>query len=200
MGTNASIVDTPNSAATQPIVGTPTALLNGNPLPPDWTITTSGQVVTVRMPDNYVIPNGSNHVVTMFISTRVANTSNNANRRGQSRTNQATVSWTDGIPYSADSNQVSTTIVEPLISQSKTNSVQPGSALPGDTVTYTLVTRNSGSSNVSIAHDTVIRDVVPVGMTPVDAGGSPLADGVLVPGTGGSTWNLGEPYDHLTGG
>jgi uncharacterized repeat protein (TIGR01451 family)/fimbrial isopeptide formation D2 family protein len=189
MKLNPRIVDTPNSLATQPIVGTPTALLNGNPLPSGWGISTSGQTVTVTMPDNYVIPNGSDHVVTMFISTRVADVSGNT--RGQVRNNQATVQWTDTSNRSKTSNTVSTTIVEPSISQSKSNSTQPNSALPGDIVTYTLVTRNSSSGNVSIAHDTVIVDVVPVGMTPVDGGGAPLADGVAVPGTGGAIWNSG---------
>lgn len=187
MKANPRIVDTPDSATTQPIVGTPTALLNGNPLPVKWSITTDGQTVTVQMPDDYVIPNGSDHVVTMFISTRVADVS--ANTRGQTRTNRATVLWTDTINRSRPSDPVSTTIVEPKISQSKTNSVQPNAALPGTPVTYKLTTSNSGSSNVSIAHDTVIRDVVPAGMTLVDAGNNPLADGAGVPGTGGATWN-----------
>jgi uncharacterized repeat protein (TIGR01451 family)/fimbrial isopeptide formation D2 family protein len=184
------IVDTPDSAITQPIFGTPTALLNGNPLPSGWSITTSGQTVTVDIPDNYVVPTSGNHVVTMFISTRVADVSGNT--RGQNRSNRATVSWTDGTNRSRNSNTVQTTIVEPSISQSKSNSTQPNTALPGDTVTYTLVTRNAGppgSSNVSIAHDTVIVDNVPAGMTPVDNGGVPIADGSIVPGTGNSVWN-----------
>jgi uncharacterized repeat protein (TIGR01451 family)/fimbrial isopeptide formation D2 family protein len=182
------IVDTPNSATTQPIVGTPTATLNGSPLPSSWSIDTDGQTVTVDMPDNYVVPpNGPNHVVVISFSTRVADVS--ANTRGQSRTNVATVTWTDGNKRNRNSNTVSTTIVEPSISQTKSNSVQPNSALPGDTVTYTLVTRNSSSGNVSIAHDTVIRDVVPAGMTLVDAGGVPLGNGDTVPGTNGATWN-----------
>jgi uncharacterized repeat protein (TIGR01451 family)/fimbrial isopeptide formation D2 family protein len=187
MKVDPKIVDTPDSATTQPIVGTPTALLNGNPLPSGWSITTAGQTVTVDIPDNYAVPASGNHVVTMFISTRVADVA--ANTRGQSRTNRATLSWTDGTNRSRNSNTVSTTIVEPSISQSKSNSTQPNTALPGDTVTYTLVTRNSSSSNVSIAHDTVIVDSVPVGMTPVDNGGVALADGAIVPGTGNSIWN-----------
>jgi len=188
MKINPRIVDTPDSATTQPIVGTPTATLNGNPLPVGWSITTVGQTVTVQMPDNYVVPNGTDHVVRMFISTRVADVS--ANVRSQNRTNQATVLWTDTSDRSRNSNSVSTTIVEPSISQTKTNSVQPNAVPPGSPVTYTLTTRNSSSSNVSIAHDTVIRDVVPAGMTLVDAGDNPLADGAVVPGTGGATWDL----------
>ncbi len=191
MKTNPRIVDTPDSATTQPIVGTPTALLNGNPLPAGWSITTVGQTITVNMPDNYVVPpNGPNHVVTISFSTRVADVA--ANTRGQNRVNRASVLWTDTSNRTRNSNTVTTTIVEPRISQSKSNSVQPNSALPGDTVTYTLTTSNSGpGSNFSIAHDTVIRDMVPVGMTPVDAGGVPLANGAVVPGTGGSIWDAG---------
>jgi uncharacterized repeat protein (TIGR01451 family)/fimbrial isopeptide formation D2 family protein len=187
MKTNPRIVDTPDSATTQPIVGTPTALLNGNPLPAGWSISTVGQTVTVQMPDNYVIPNGSDHVVTISISTRVADVA--ANVLGATRSNRATLLWTDTTDRSRNSNNVSTTIVEPRISQTKSNSVNPNLALPGDIVTYTLTTRNSSASNVSIAHNTVIRDVVPAGMTPLDASNVPVADGVVVPGTFGATWN-----------
>jgi uncharacterized repeat protein (TIGR01451 family)/fimbrial isopeptide formation D2 family protein len=189
--TNPQITDTPTSAATQPIVGTPTALLNGSPLPVGWGITTSGQTVTVTMPDNYTVPTAANDVVTIQISTRVANTTNNVNRRGQTLTNTATVSWTDGTVRSRNSNQVSTTIVEPSISQTKTNSAGSNPVLPGATIAYTLTTRNSSAANVSIAHDTVIKDVIPVGMTPVDGSGNAIADGAVVPGTGGAIWSLG---------
>ena len=188
--TNPRIVDTPDSATTQPIVGTPTALLNGNPLPAGWSITTVGQTVTVVIPDNYAVPTGADDVVTMQIATRIANTTNNVNRRGQNRTNSATVSWTDGTLRTVNSNQVSTTIVEPAISQTKSNSAGANPAPPGATVNFTLTTRNSNATNVSIAHDTVIVDTVPVGLTPVDGGGTPVADGAAVPGTGGAIWNL----------
>ena len=186
-GTNAKITDTPNSATTQPITGPATALLNGAPLPGGWSVTTVGQTVTVNIPDNYVVPTGPNHLVTIQFSTKVADVAGNL--RGNDRANQANITWKDSSTRSRNSNNLLTRIVEPSISQSKSNNVDPNSALPGDSVTYTLTTRNSGSSNVSIAHDTVIKDVVPAGLTPVDGGGVPLADGAVVPGTGGATWN-----------
>ena len=62
-GTNAKITDTPNSAATQPIIGTPTATLNGTPLPAGWSINTVGQTITVNIPDNYVVPIGTDSVI-----------------------------------------------------------------------------------------------------------------------------------------
>lgn len=185
-GTNAKITDTPNSATTQPIQGQATATLNGSPLPAGWNIQTVGQTITVSIPDGYVVPAGSDHKVVITFTTRVADVS--ANVRGQSRTNQANIAWTDGNARSRNSNSVSTTIVEPAISQTKSND-KATNALPGDIVTYTLKTTNSSSSNVSIAHDTVIRDVVPAGVTLVDAGNAPLADGAVVPGTNGATWN-----------
>ena len=185
-GTNAKITDTPNSAATQPLTGPATATLNGSPLPGGWSISTVGQTITVNIPDNYVVPAGSDHTVVISFQTRVIDVA--ANVRGQSRTNQANVAWTDSTARSRNSNQVSTTIVEPLISQTKSNN-KTTNAQPNEIVTYTLVTSNSSASNVSIAHDTVIKDVVPVGVTLVDGGGVPLADGAVVPGTSGATWD-----------
>ncbi|MGB0119564.1 MAG: isopeptide-forming domain-containing fimbrial protein [Solirubrobacterales bacterium] len=186
---NLKITDTPNAAATQPIIGTPTATLNGNPLPAGWAINTAGQTVTVTGPDNYSVAPGANDIVVISISTRVADVS--ANVRGQNRTNQANLSWTDGSNRSRNSNSVSTTIVEPVISQSKSNNVASTGAQPNEIVTYTLTTRNSNASNVAIAHDTIIKDVIPVGVTLVDGSNNPLADGAVVPGTGGGTWNAG---------
>jgi uncharacterized repeat protein (TIGR01451 family)/fimbrial isopeptide formation D2 family protein len=186
---NTRIVDTPPTATTQPITGTPTALLNGNPLPVGWSISTVGQTVTVSAPDNYSVPPSADDVVTIQLSTRIADTSNNANRRGQSRTNSATASWTDGTTRSVNSNTVSTVIVEPSITQTKTNSAGGDRVLPGSTVSFTVVTSNQVASNVSIAHDTVIVDAVPPGLTPVGPGDVPIADGAVVPGTGGAVWN-----------
>ncbi|MCB8914574.1 MAG: DUF11 domain-containing protein [Thermoleophilales bacterium] len=186
-GTNAKITDTPNSATTQPLTGPATATLNGSPLPAGWSITTVGQTITVNIPDNYVVPAGSDHKVVISFQTRVADVSSNV--RNQTRINKANISWTDSTPRSRDSNQVNTTIVEPSITQTKTNN-KTANALPGDTVTYTLVTKNGNlANNVSIAHDTVIKDVVPAGVTLIDGGGNPLADGAIVPGTGGATWD-----------
>lgn len=196
---NLKITDTPNSATTQPIVGTPTATLNGSPLPAGWNISTASGTITVTGPNGHTVPLSGNDVVVIKFSTRVVDVS--ANVRGQSRTNQATLTWTDGTNRTRSSNTVSTTIVEPVISQTKKNNVDPNTALPNDIVTYTLTTANSNSSNVSIAHDTVIKDVVPVGVTLVDGSFDPLADGAVVPGTGGATWNAttrtitGSPVD-----
>jgi uncharacterized repeat protein (TIGR01451 family)/fimbrial isopeptide formation D2 family protein len=204
--TNPRITDTPPAAATQPIVGTPTATLNGGPLPVGWSITTVGQTVTVQMPDGYQVPVSADDVVEIRLSTRVADTTNNVNRRGQSRTNQSIASWTDGTLRTATSNTVSTTIVEPNISQTKTNSSGGNRVAPGTVINFTLTTNNVLASNVSTAHDTVITDVVPVGLTPVDGGGTAIPDGGVVPGTGGATWNLGTrtitspPVDILRGG
>ena len=185
-GTNAKITDTPNSVDTQPLTGPATATLNGSPLPAGWSITTVGQTITVNIPDGYVVPPGSDHKVVISFQTRVADVA--ANVRGQNRTNQANISWTDGSARSRNSNTVTTPIVEPSISQTKSNN-KTSNAMPGDVVTYTLKTSNASSSNVSIAHDTVIKDVVPAGVTLVDGSGNPLADGAVVPGTSGATWD-----------
>jgi len=184
---NLKITDTPNSATTQPIVGTPTATFNGGPLPAGWSISTVGQTITVTGPNGHSVPLSANDVVVIKFSTRVVDVS--ANVRGQSRTNQAALTWTDGTNRTRNSNSVSTTIVEPVISQTKKNNVDPNTALPNEIVTYTLTTANSNASNVSIAHDTIIKDVVPVGVTLVDGSNNPLADGAVVPGTGGAKWN-----------
>ena len=86
-------------------------------------------------------------------------------------TNQATLAWTDPATgaQTRTSPIVTTQIVEPLISQTKTDSTNHGAVLPNDIVTYTVTTSNSGTTRVSTAHDLVITDHVPVGVTPVGA-------------------------------
>jgi len=188
--TSPRITDTPNSATTQPIVGSPTATLNGVAVPGDWSITTVGNLVTLNLPNDYTVPTSGPDVIDLYITTRISDTSTNL--RNQTRTNAATFAWTGGSLHSKSSGTVSTTIVEPLISQTKSNSVvPPARALPDQIITYTLTTRNSNSTNVSTGHDTLITDTVPVGMTPIGIapGNAPLSTGDVVPGTGGATWD-----------
>jgi len=82
---------------------------------------------------------------------------------------------------------ISTTIVNPLISVSKSNNTTGNKAVPGQNIAYTVTAKNSNTTNVSTAHSVVVTDVVPAGLTPVN-GTTPIVDGGSVSPDGG-TWN-----------
>ena len=185
----AVISDTPNSVTLQPVTSA-SATLNGNPLPGTWSLTTNPvtNLVTVNIPPGYAVPVAANDLVVLLINTQVANIVGNA--KGGQRSNQARIDWTDTTAKNRLSSTINTRIVEPTISQAKTNNAG-AVALPNQIVTYTLTTTNSNALYTSNAHNTVITDLVPTGVTPINAINLPLADGDVVPGTGGATWNSG---------
>jgi fimbrial isopeptide formation D2 family protein/uncharacterized repeat protein (TIGR01451 family) len=92
---------------------------------------------------------------------------------------------------------VSTTIVEPLIgiNKSSVDSIgDDGMVVGNETVDYTLTVTNSGTTNVSTAHDAVIVDTLPEGMTlslPVADSGVWTPDATPGDGIGGTiTWTV----------
>jgi fimbrial isopeptide formation D2 family protein/uncharacterized repeat protein (TIGR01451 family) len=109
---------------------------------------------------------------------------------GDTITNQGTLDWntSSGAPLTAPSNQTSTTIVEPHLSLVKTDA--PGGTYhPGDTVTYTVTVSNT-ASNVSAAHDVVVTDTLPVGLTGPACGTTPAPWVCALSGTG----TIPDPY------
>lgn len=194
LGGSAELTDALSSVERQPYVaGSATAMLNGGALPAGFELDTSGSTPRVIFPAGYsnAAGSGTDQVVLTF-EVVVANVAGNA--RGSGLTNQATLSWSDpGVgAQSAKSPTVSTTVVEPLISQAKTDNKNPARVNPGEVVTYTVTTSNSNAANVSTAHEVAIVDEIPVGLTPVKGAGEPLADNEEVPGSGGAVWHSGS--------
>lgn len=106
---------------------------------------------------------------------------------GQSIPNTANLSYRDGnglLHGPQASNTVNVTVVEPDVAITK--SVAPVPAAPLSTVTYTLSFTNVAGANVSPAHDVVISDVLPSGLTYLaPVAGTPAP--VSVTGTGPTT-------------
>jgi uncharacterized repeat protein (TIGR01451 family)/fimbrial isopeptide formation D2 family protein len=195
LGGSAQLTDAVDSTTRQPyLAGSATATLNGVALPAGGlTLDTSGATPVVNFPANYAnAPGTSDDVVVLTFRTRVADVAGNTRASGN-LTNQATLGWSDPVngAQAVPSPSVSTQIVEPSISQAKTDDRNPARVTPGDIVTYTVKTSNAAGARVSTAHDVAISDLLPIGLTPVDAGNAPLGDGATVPGSGGATWNAG---------
>ena len=191
LGGTAQLTDVFNDNARQTYVsGSATATLNTDPLPAEFTLDATGTTPRVVFPTNYSNAAGSgNDVVVLKFKALVTDVAANTRTAGN-LTDQATLAWTDDGAKEAKSNTTSTQIVEPLISQTKTDDVNPNRVDPGDIVTYTVTTSNSNATRVSTAHDVKIVDTVPLGLTPVDLTDEPLADGAEVPGSGGAIWDV----------
>jgi len=194
LGGQAELTDALNSAERQGYVaGSAEATLNGAALPAGFELDTSGTTPKVIFPAGYdnAAGSGVDKVVLKFsvVVTNVA-----ANVRGATLTDQAKLGWTDPSvgPQSTSSSTLTTTVVEPLISQEKKDDKNPSRVTPGEIIDYTVTTANSGAANVSTAHEVTIEDAVPIGLTPVKAAAQPLADGEEVPGSEGAVWHSGS--------
>jgi uncharacterized repeat protein (TIGR01451 family)/fimbrial isopeptide formation D2 family protein len=195
LGGTASLTDTLDTPARQPYVaGTAGAKLNGVALPTGGlTLDTSGATPRVDFPAGYANAAGSgDDVVVLKFDTVVADLPANA-AGSADLSDTAALAWTDPVDgaETRTSLPVATPIVEPLITQAKTDDTAGVRVAPDQIVTYTVTTTNGSSA--SMAHDVAIGDVVPVGLTPVDVapGNLPLADLATVPGTGGAVWHSG---------
>src|SRR5918992_2620525 len=160
------------------------ATLNGGPLPggPGWLSAmdpTTG-FFTVNFPGAYTNAAGSGDDTFVFtMSAPVADVA--ANRRtspNETLTNTATFDWNDndGTPHLRNPS-VNTTIVEPNVSVSKDENDANDIVTPGQSVVYTVTARNNAGTRVSMAHDLVLVDHVPPGLTPqvpsISNGGTP---------------------------
>jgi uncharacterized repeat protein (TIGR01451 family)/fimbrial isopeptide formation D2 family protein len=192
LGGQAELTDTLNSAERQAYVANSAkATLNGGVLPAGFELDTTGATPKVIFPAGYNNEAGSGvDKVVLKFSVLVTNVA--ANLRGSTLTDQANLAWTDPSvgAQSTSSATLTTTVVEPLISQEKKDNKSPARVKPGEVVTYTVTTADSGATNVSTAHEVAIVDEVPIGLTPVEAAGVPLGDGEEVPGSAGAVWHF----------
>ncbi len=175
-------------------VGSLAVTFNGGALPGTWSTSEASATPTVTGPAAGYTAAGSDTTIVMTFTATVADLPANTRVSGNI-TNTAAATWTDPVIGAQTRTTAATTIqvVEPLITQTKADDVNPGRAVPDQIITYTLTTTNSAATRVSIAHDTTVVDQVPAGLTPVGAapGNAPLADGAVVPGTGGAIWSAG---------
>lgn len=194
LGRDVTITDAIDSSLRQNyVVGSESVVVTGTPA--TYTIDTSGATPSVRFDNDVVVAaGGPDATVRLVFDVIVADVSTNTRTSGN-LTNSATLRWADtrNGTQTRNSSTVNTTIVEPLLSQAKSDDLGGAKVLPGDFVTYTVTTTNGAGSpgRVSVAHEVLIADVVPIGLTPVDGSGNRLADGATIPGRPGVVWNEG---------
>lgn len=153
-------------------------------------------IVTVEWPDPYTNGVGTgDDILTLTIVAKVLDVPSNA--RGVVVANSVDVSWLDQDDGSDDLQAtIATTIVEPLISLTKSSTDSYGNdgvVIGGETVQYLVEVDNAYGGSVSTAHDVVVVDTLPEGMTPttINDGGIWVPDPTPGNGIGGTiTWNL----------
>ena len=188
LASNGLLSDVLDSSARQTYVAGSARVRYSATAPNTVTLDDSGATPRLTFPSGYAVaPGGADGVVTLTFDVLVADVGANSRTSGN-LTNRASLTWTDPEEGAkrADSATVTTQIVEPLIGQTKGDDRNPDRVVPGEIVEYTLTTTNRSSpGRVSTAHDVVIVDRVPVGVTPISAapGNTPLADGATIPGS-----------------
>ena len=146
----------------------PSATLNSVALPLGWSfaVDAATNTVTVTPPATYGV-GGTADVVQIHFRAVVTNTPDNAaSPVGKAaKTNTTNFTYTtlagNSLTGSASTNL---TVVEPSLSMAKADSTGGSPVSPGQFVTYTLKSTNSGSA----AHDVVVTDCVPAHLTVVD--------------------------------
>ena len=183
---------------------TPTAWLNGAALPSNWSFNAS--TLTVTLADPYLVDATDDIIEVKF---RAVVTDTAANAAGQTKVNTASFTYKTkaanlGVEPGQVISQTGSTdlgIVEPALTMTKADNDADKIVAPGQTVTYTLVTTNTGSA----AHDVVTTDCVPAHLTVVPPtappGGSVTTDtaalgciGTLI------TWTYPSSYSIAQGG
>lgn len=155
--------------------------------------------VTIEFPDpSYTnAPGTGDDTLTLTVVARVIDVP--ANSRGAAIGNTAEFTWYDaaGGDDTVIDASVGTTVVEPVIGigKSSVDSIgDDGIVVGSELVDYTLTISNSGAANVSTAHDLVVVDTVPEGVTPtlpIADSGVWVADGTPGDGIGGTiTWTI----------
>ena len=155
---------------------TPTAFLNGGALPVNWSF--NAGTLTVTLADPYLVDNTAD-VIEMHFRAIVTDTA--ANAAGQNKVNTANFAYkTKAAEIGAQPAQTVTGtgstslgIVEPNLGMSKSDNAPGKIANPGQVITYSLTSTNSGSA----AHDVVLTDCVPLHLTvttPVTAPALPV--------------------------
>jgi large repetitive protein len=175
IGTQQSYV--PSSAA---------ATMNGGLLPGGATLTANGSTVVVSLPSGY----SSSTVSTVLVTWSATLNDIVANKRSSTLAQASTFAYDAGAAgtvANANASASTTTIVEPTLTASLT-STAVGKVAPGQAITYTAKLSDPTGINVSSADHSIAVVTVPVGETPVNGSGNPVADGGTVAGGGAGVW------------
>ena len=181
------------------LAATPTWVFAGVPNDPSWTIHAStpaiGGTGTIRLDRAGTYTNAAGSGDDTLVVTIVARVRNvGATAIADTTPNTGTFSWLpDNVVgttrSSVTSNSVTATVREPSITLAKDENDTDDIVAPNDSLTYTLTVGAASGTNRSAAHDLVVVDTIPAGITVVN-GGVPVADGGAVNPDGG-IWNQG---------
>ena len=171
---------------------TPTWTFNAVVDDPAWTLTApaigAGGTVRLDRAGSYTnAPSSGDDTLVLTIVARVA-----SGVAGNTITNQGQFSYLPDpaigtTRVNVNSSTINTTIVEPAITMTKNENDADDIVSPGDSLTYTLTINATSGTNRSPAHDLVIVDTIPAGLT-VKNGGVDVLDGGTVNPDGG-IWN-----------
>jgi uncharacterized repeat protein (TIGR01451 family)/fimbrial isopeptide formation D2 family protein len=176
IGTQQSYV--PSSAA---------ATLNGGLLPGGSTLTANGSTVVVSLPSGY----SSSTVSTVLVTWSATLNDIVANKRSATLAQASAFAYDAGAAgtvTNANASASATTIVEPTLTASLTSTAGAARVAPGQAITYTAKLSDPTGTNVSSADHSIAVVTVPVGETPVNGSGTPVADGGTVAGGGAGVW------------
>ena len=137
----------------------------------DFRNTSSGAALQILFPTNYLVSSTADEVYVMQFSATVDDESQNV--RGGTVTNTANMkaaATSGGGLATFSSSTSSVSFVEPELSATRSHTPS-GAVHGGQAITYTVQVANAASR--AIAHDVVITDTLPVGLTPT----TPIANG-----------------------
>lgn len=124
------------------------------------TVAGSGSVATYDLGDivNSDTNPATDETITFTIEAVVLNVA--ANVSGVQLVNQSQVTWNDGASFTDKVSSGSVTVIEPKLTTTKSVRVGGRGGNIGDPVTYTIVVRQSSTSDTD-AFDVTLRDVIP---------------------------------------
>ncbi|MFT4049207.1 MAG: isopeptide-forming domain-containing fimbrial protein [Solirubrobacterales bacterium] len=147
------------------------------------TVSGSASAVSLQWNGAYTNSTASDQAITLTYQVKVADVP--ANISGATLANQATATYRDQYDQltSRNTNATNVTIVEPNPTITKSDDDTDNIVSPGQEIQYSVnisnPNRGSGPAS-SPLHETTVTDLVPVGLTPTDGSGTPLADGAAV--------------------
>ncbi|CAB4573211.1 MAG: DUF11 domain-containing protein [Actinobacteria bacterium] len=178
------------------LAATPTWVFDGVANDPAWSLHVSTPAVgangTIRLDRTGTHTNAAGSGDDLLVLTIVARTSNAGTTvAGDAISNQGVFSYLPApvigtTRVDRSSNTVNATVREPNPTITKNENDADDIVSPSDTLTYTLTINNAGA-NVVRAHDLVIVDTLPVGVTVVNSGVAVVDGGTVAPD--GGTWN-----------
>ncbi len=129
-------------------------------LPSDPVLTNSGKTVTWNLGDieNNDTDSGTDETITFTIEAVVLNI--NTNTSGVNRINRAKAAWDAGSQTLPEVSSGPVTVIEPKLQTTKAVAVGGSGGTVGDLVTYTIVVRQSGTSDTD-SFNVTLEDVIP---------------------------------------